>query len=161
MLVYTPPKYVTKTQSLKNIGLNVSVNLDYFVKSNLSNESELKDIIQNLGVLEFREHVKRVNNQYAEIRNLRDNLKDGEVLVWMDFAENFNCSSVEEVQSAYWNLEMIMLHTQVIYFPKSHTFSHSSVVGVSSVLCHNAVAVQAMLRKLIPLVKENYPQLEK
>lgn len=111
--------------------------------------------------LEFREHVKRVNNQYAAMRNLRDNMKDGEVLVWMDFAENFNCLSVEEVQSACWNSEMVTLHTQVIYFPKSHTISHSSVYGVSSVLCHNAVAVKAMLRKLIPLIKENYPQLEK
>lgn len=107
----------------------------------MSNESWLKEIIQNLMVnqieftewkkvqdngkirckkvqivmqkdqfiteftkssLEFREHVQRVKNQYSEMRNLMENLKDGEVLVWMDFAENFNASSVEEVQSAYW-----------------------------------------------------------
>lgn len=47
--------------------------------------------------LEFREHGKRVNTQYAEVRNLRENLKAGEVLLRMDFAENLNCSSVEEV----------------------------------------------------------------
>lgn len=68
MLVYAPPKYVTKTRSLKNIGLNVSVNPDNFVKSNLSNDSELKDIIQNLGVnqIDFTEG-KRVQ-EHGKLR---------------------------------------------------------------------------------------------
>ena len=51
---------------------------------------------------EFDAHVQRVKkNQYAEMRGLRENLKDGEVMIWMDFAENFTCSTVKESQSAH------------------------------------------------------------
>ncbi|KAL3862241.1 hypothetical protein ACJMK2_008225, partial [Sinanodonta woodiana] len=37
---------------------------------------------------EFRNHVKRVKVQYQEMRNLRENLPENEVMLWMDFAEN-------------------------------------------------------------------------
>ncbi|CAC5377379.1 unnamed protein product [Mytilus coruscus] len=60
---------------------------------------------------EFRDHVDRVHTQYSELKRLRENLPENEVLIWMDFAENFGCVSVEEVQSAYWNAAMVSLHT--------------------------------------------------
>jgi hypothetical protein len=88
----------------------------------------------------FSNHVLRVKNQYSELRKLRQNLPKKEVLVWMDFAENYSCSSVEEVQSAYWNAQMVSLHTMVVYFPESHTKTVQSYVGVSSLLSHNATA---------------------
>lgn len=78
----------------------------------------------------------------------------------MDFAENFTCSALEEVQSAYWNADMVTLHTSVIYFPSSHTKTHVSVVGVSETLSHNANTVHAMIKKLVPIVKEEFPHLE-
>ena len=52
-------------------------------------------------VMDFREHVNRVKNQYSQMRRLRENSNDGHVLVWMDFAENFTCAALDEVQSAY------------------------------------------------------------
>jgi hypothetical protein len=52
---------------------------------------------------QFEEHVGRVKHQYEELRKLRENLPKGDVVVWMALAENYICSSFEEVQSAYWN----------------------------------------------------------
>jgi hypothetical protein len=46
-------------------------------------------------VKEFRAHVHRVKNQYSQMRHLRENLEDGHVLIWMDFAENFTCSALD------------------------------------------------------------------
>ena len=46
-------------------------------------------------------HIERVQNQYKELRKLRENLPINEILPLMNFAENYNCSSVEEVQSAH------------------------------------------------------------
>ncbi|KAK3104833.1 hypothetical protein FSP39_011252 [Pinctada imbricata] len=106
----------------------------------------------------FREHVNRVKTQYCEIRKLREKLPEGEVLLWMDFAENYTCSSLEEVQSAYWNASMVSLHTMVVYFPNGDV---KSVVGVSDVLSHNATAVITILHKIIPQIKNDYPQLRK
>ncbi|KAK3601948.1 hypothetical protein CHS0354_022506 [Potamilus streckersoni] len=68
---------------------------------------------------EFRNRVRRVKVQYQEMRNLRENLPENEVMLWMYFAENFLCTSVEAVKSSYWNQAMVSLHTMVVYFPKS------------------------------------------
>ncbi|KAL3877297.1 hypothetical protein ACJMK2_035027 [Sinanodonta woodiana] len=80
----------------------------------------------------FRDHVERLN---------------GHILVWMDSAENFVCSSVEEIQSAYWNTSMISLHTMV------------SIVAISDLININATAVHTILRKTIPVIKADYPAL--
>jgi len=39
-----------------------------------------------------------------------------EAIVQMDFAENYTCEFVEEVQSAYWNASMVTLHPAVAYY---------------------------------------------
>ena len=87
---------------------------------------------------EFREHVKRNTNQYTELRSLRENLPKDELLIWIDFAENFGCASIDEVQSAYWNSAIVSLHTMVVYHPDK---SIQSYVAVSEVLSHNAISV--------------------
>ena len=56
-------------------------------------------------------------------------------------------------------MEMVTLHTQVVYYPKTSGPSHLSDVGVSNVLSHNAITVTTMLRKLIPAIQEEYPSL--
>jgi enterochelin esterase-like enzyme len=90
----------------------------------------------------------------------RESLKNGEIFIWMDFAENFTCSAVEEVQSAYWNSEMVTLHTMVIYFPKGRVWSHKSVVTISDVLQHNATMVYSIIKSLIPFIRIQYPELK-
>lgn len=92
-------------------------------------------------VEEFRAHVSRVKVQYCEMKQLRENIPAGHVLIWMEFAENFTCTALEEVQSVYWTADMVALHTSVVYFPSSHTKSHMSIVGISETLSHNANTV--------------------
>ena len=93
------------------------------------------------------------------MRKLRDNLPEDNIVVWMDFAENFLCTSVETVQSFYWNQAMVSLHTMVVYFSKSQAQRLQSFVAISDVLTHNATAVYTILKKLIPILKETDPTL--
>lgn len=80
----------------------------------------------------------------------------------MDFAENYTCASMEEVQSAYWNASMVSLHTMVAYFPGDRAPRNlQSYVAVSDVISHNATAVYAILKKIIPIIKEDYPVTKK
>jgi len=109
----------------------------------------------------FRKHVERVQNQYKELRRLREDLPQNEILLWMDFAENYNCSSVEAVQSTYWNAQTISLHTMVAYFPDGHHKTVQSYVAVSDSISHNATVVYCILQKVVPLLKEDYPGLKR
>ena len=42
-------------------------------------------------------------------------------MIWMDFAENFSCSSDKEGQSPYWNVKRVSLHMMMVYFPQPHS----------------------------------------
>jgi len=107
---------------------------------------------------DFSAHVKRVQHQFKEMKSLRSELPDGQVLVWMDFAENFVCTSVEQPQNAYWNASSVTLHTMVVYIPGK--LKPQSIVAVSNELSHAAPTVYAIIKHLIPLVKELYEDLK-
>lgn len=69
---------------------------------------------------------------------------------------------MEEVQSAYWNTSMVSLHTMVAYFPGDRAPRNlQSYVAVSDVISHNATAVYDILKKIMPIIKEDYPVTKK
>ena len=76
----------------------------------------------------------------------------------MDFAENYQCQTMNEIQSAYWNQTMVTLHSIVIYYvDESGNLSHKSYIFVSDELGHNAGSVQAILKTFLPKLKETVP----
>lgn len=70
----------------------------------------------------------------------------------MDFAENYSCMSVEEIQTAYWN------HPVVVYYKKNRETQHKSYV-VSDEMSHSPCTVHAIIDKPIPELKLLSPEL--
>ena len=71
----------------------------------------------------------------------------------MDFAENYTCQSIEEIQSAYWNTSMVTLHPALVYYrSEDGEVTHKSIVFVSDEMWHNSSTVFAFLKQLIPQV---------
>lgn len=110
---------------------------------------------------EFCDHVKRVKAQYQELRNLKQNLPVHECIIQMDFAENFSCRSMDEVQTAYWNQTSVTLHPSVVYFSEDGSLKHKSVVVVSDDMHHSPGTVLAFLDDLMPKVCEIDPAMKK
>ncbi|XP_046544601.1 uncharacterized protein LOC124254795 [Haliotis rubra] len=94
---------------------------------------------------QFREHVARVQTQYAQLRFLKGNLPDSHVIIQMDFAENYLCQCLDEIQSAYWNATMVTLHPAVVYFKNNGVLYFGTVYTI--------------LQSLLPEVKELVPYL--
>ena len=115
-------------------------------------------------ILQFREHMRLVNNQYVEIRKLKENLPLNHVVAQLDFSENYTCTSMEEVQSAYWNQSMVTLHPVVIYYKSiedgKETLHHKSFTIISDELSHTASTVFAFLKQLLPLIKVELPSMK-
>jgi hypothetical protein len=61
--------------------------------------------------------MRLVNNQYVEIRKLKENLPLNHVVAQLDFSENYTCTSMEEVQSAYWNQSMVSILEEIVNIP--------------------------------------------
>ncbi|XP_048580476.1 uncharacterized protein LOC116604139 [Nematostella vectensis] len=85
----------------------------------INTKASKEDFIDKVtaATLKFREHNRRHYEQYQQLRRLKSNLQAGHVVIQMDFAENYNCQSCEEVQSAHWNgPTMVSLHPVVVYY---------------------------------------------
>lgn len=101
------------------------------------------------------ELVDRVKTQYAAVNKLKENLPPGHLIIQMDFVENFICSSIDEVQSAYLNSTAVNLHPIVAYL-KDHNGNliHKNFIFVSDDLGHNFGTVFAILKQMIKELKE-------
>lgn len=111
----------------------------------------------------FKEHAERVKQQYQQLRKLKLQLPKGHLIAQMDFAENYSCVSLEEVQSAYWDQgEQVTLHPVVFYFRNEEgELAHKSSVIISDTLSHTASTIFAFLKKsIIPEARELVPEAE-
>ena len=72
---------------------------------------------------------------------------------WMDFAENFSCRSLDEIQTAYWNQTSVTIHPVVAYYRKNGELCHKSLVFVSDEISHSSGTVMAFIDKLVPVLK--------
>ncbi|XP_071164971.1 uncharacterized protein [Mytilus edulis] len=112
-------------------------------------------------VRDFQEHVSRVRLQYQALNNLKENLPCENVIVQMDFAENFSCTSADEVQSAYWNSSAVTLHPVVVYFKNEQKeLEHKNYVFVSDDLGHNIGSVYTIIQKLLSEIKNHVNNLK-
>ena len=112
------------------------------------------------GIPEFPSHVFRVKRQYNEIQNLKKALPKNAVIVHMDFAENYMCKSLEEVQSAYWTQASVTLHPVVVYYSDENSdLQHKSMVIVSDELGHNSSAVITFIDRIMKEVSKIAPDL--
>lgn len=63
----------------------------------------------------FSGHSMRVANQFSAVKSLKSLISSKEALVQMDFAENYTCVSLDEIQSAYWGQTQVTIHPIVVY----------------------------------------------
>lgn len=62
----------------------------------------------------FREHIQLATSTL--ISKVKENLPFGHVVAQMDFSHIYTRTSMEEVQSAYWNQSMVTIHPVMAYF---------------------------------------------
>ena len=60
-------------------------------------------------------HRFRADWQCEQFRNCVDELKVGEVVMVMDFSENYTCSLDSEIQSYHWGQQQVTLHPIMMY----------------------------------------------
>ncbi|WAQ99824.1 LOW QUALITY PROTEIN: hypothetical protein MAR_024197 [Mya arenaria] len=94
-------------------------------------------------------HVFNIRHQYQAISRLKENLKAEDVLIHIDFSENYNCKYHQEIQSIHFGASQtqVSLHTGVAY-TREKTYSFTSF---SDCLKHNPAAIWAHLE---PILKE-------
>ena len=91
----------------------------------------------------------------------QENLKENEVIVQVDFAENYATVNQNEPQNKFYFKDQITLHNAVAYFRLNNKEETRSMSVISDHMAHKTMAVHAFLKPVFKyLIKEN-PSLEK
>jgi len=88
-------------------------------------------------------NLKMLSNFY---KDCKEDLVEGEVLVVMDFAENYSFVVQDEVQSFHWNNTMVTLHPFEAYFKENGKLSNLNFVVISECNIHETVSVHLFLK---------------
>ena len=96
----------------------------------------------------LKEHIHPKRRQFQEIRRLTDNLSAEQILIHLDYSENYKSKHQKEIQSAYFGNKSSSLYTACMYYnqgdvvqklPITVTTEESDKSRVTSLSCVNKV----------------------
>ena len=91
--------------------------------------------------------------QAAFYADKKESLAKDEILITLDFAENYSCLIQDAAQSYHWSTPQATIHPMVIYYRKDNQLKHKSITFISNCLNHDAALVYAFQKKLIEYLK--------
>lgn len=112
---------------------------------------KVKNNIQMLAI-----HKADARWQWLQFCNAKDNLEVGDMMMIMDFAENYHTMYQNEVQSAHWSYSMVTIHPFVCYYicPTDNKTVTENVVVISDDPKHDADAVQVFTERVLTYFEE-------
>ena len=106
----------------------------------------------------FRGHVFRANHQYAQLRQLKKTLPENEMILWLDFAENYAIKYEDEIMSYHWTQRQITVHPVVAYIPEvNQELQTENLCFLSDDIVHDTAFVEMVTEKTIDFLKNKYP----
>jgi hypothetical protein len=98
---------------------------------------------------DLAKHLHQADWQYTQYNLKRKHPNEGELVLGMDFSENFRTCYQREVSSAHWGYSQVSLHTMVAHYicPKEgcDEVIKEGITAVSSNLKHDTGAVAAYI----------------
>ena len=119
----------------------------------------------------FKMHVYNISCQYSELKHLKANLKEDEIILSVDFSKNYDNKQHHEIQNACSGHEAFTLYTAACYH-RSHNTDGACVdkdaglkvlsfAIVSKEIIHEQNLVFSCDMKLLEIVRQHIPNLKK
>lgn len=104
----------------------------------------------------FSRHIYNIKHQSERLRKLRESLTENEVVVHVDYSENYACKYSREIKETHFGggNQQVTLHTGVIYLSGGKVKSFASL---SDCLQHNAIATWAHLDPVLRSIRDEHP----
>ena len=109
----------------------------------------------------LRQHHYLSKPQASDLSKLKDELKDNEAVVLLDFAENYSFVAQDVVQTLHWNNSQATLHPFVVYYKSKGELKHLNLCVISDCLEHDTLVAHAFINKGMPYIKEQPPFVTK
>jgi len=110
----------------------------------------------------YMRHVFSISHQYRQLRDMRTQLRQNEVLIVIDFSENYLTKYSSEIQSVHFGASrtQITLHTGVMYYSTANGIQCTSFCTLSSSLRHDPGAIWAHLMPVLNLMHVLCPSVD-
>lgn len=110
-------------------------------------------VCKSLDILRKHHYIAKAQSAY--VRSIKDSLQPGNVVILMDFAENYSFVVQDAVQGQHWNNSQVTLHPFAIYYKEGDELKCLSVCVVSDHLQHNANAVHTFISTVVSHLKNH------
>lgn len=111
---------------------------------------EVVDLITSM-VPHLKKHLFQMYYQAKQLKNLKENPKDNEILFQVDFSQNYVAKHSTEVQSLHFGAsqKQISLYTAAKYVKLNNQVSFTTFCTVSDQLDHQAHGVWSHLKQIL------------
>ncbi|XP_064601012.1 uncharacterized protein LOC135467176 [Liolophura sinensis] len=109
---------------------------------------------------QFQRHLFNIRHQFASLRQLKENLKDNECIIQLDFAENYLCQYATEIQSAHFGAshQQVTLHDVVLQV--GNIPEAIAMCTMSPSLQHDPPAIWTYLEPVFQYIKTKFPKVD-
>lgn len=124
------------------------------VDQNESKDEFLTNLEKELPIL--MKHDFLAKSQASYFTQIKNEVKEGEFIISLDFAENYTFHVQNAIQAHHWANTQATLHPYVIYYCQNGEKKHDSFVIISEKLAHDASSVHLFNSKVIKYLKEKF-----
>lgn len=120
----------------------------------------IQTFLKRLGVL--IRHVFITDQQNTYIKEVKTLLRKTDILVLMDFSENYGFVVQDAVQGYHWTNEQATIHPFAIYYRNQmDEIKNESFVVISDCLKHDTIAVHLFQRRLLEFLRKKCQHFKK
>lgn len=115
--------------------------------------STVKDLRTSLltDIIDMKKHVFGMNENLKEKREVKDNLTDTQIMIQIDFAENYMTKYGKEIQATHFGASkgQLSIHTGVFYVRNVDSVQTATFATVSNNLDHQAHAIWGHMKPIL------------
>ena len=104
----------------------------------------------------YSSHIFRASWQHEQMNLCQETLKEGQVMMVMDFAENYKCGFQNEPSSAYFEQNMVTIHPIMCYMTQEvqneDVLIKHAIICITDDLKHDGIAVSVFENKALEIL---------
>lgn len=152
---------VFEINAIEEISYKAWISTDRCKLINVTSDSSefIDSLIESLEKLVQHDYIAKTQSKYYQ--ELKNNLREGELLVTLDFSENYAVVIQDAVQGFYWNNTNIAILPSVVYYKENGSLKNLSFLGVLENTIHDTISVYMFQNRLIELIKLKIPNVNK
>lgn len=99
----------------------------------------------NSEMLKYVKHVYNLKEQSKALKEAKQNLSEGCIILQTDFAENYAIKHQQEVMAAHWTSttgESVTIYTAIVHYLQNGEFNTKAIAVISNTMSHSSLEVQ-------------------